>query len=197
VDNLSAEVRQKFEERLAQARAGSRPAFDQLILPFRLALLRLARQRRERRLQGKISDSDLFQIVSLQAFENLHEFEGNTYEEFGCWLLGIMDHTASYQNRRYHRPGRDIAREVPLDQVGDKLIARPAKSEDEEARQWVKAAVDKLPEKYREMLVWHYYEKKSFQEIANRVGGTADAAKHMCYRAVGRLGDELRRQRAG
>jgi RNA polymerase sigma factor (sigma-70 family) len=148
-------------------------------------------------LQAKISDSDLFQIASLQAFENLTQFRGNTLEEFGCWLLGIMDHTTAGQNRMYHRPGRDIFREVPLESVWDRLMARRAESEDDETSQRLRAALDKLPETYRKVLIWHYYEKKSHQEIGALTGVSADAAKHTCHRAVGKLGDELRKEREG
>jgi RNA polymerase sigma-70 factor (subfamily 1) len=194
VNGLPSKPRKNFEENLALARAGSRTAFDRLIMPYRVALRRLARERLEQRLQSKISDSDLFQIASLQAFENLGQFRGNTFEEFGSWVLVIMDHTVSSQNRRYHRPGRDIAREVPLETVRNRLLAKQAKSEEEEARQRLKAGLDKLPETHRKVLVWRYYEKKSYQEIGKLVGVSADAAKHLCYRALGRLGDEVRNQ---
>jgi RNA polymerase sigma-70 factor (ECF subfamily) len=197
MDDLSLEAGKSFQEKLALARAGSHEAFDQIILPFRVALRRMARERIERRLQAKISDSDLIQITNLQAFENLNQFRGNTLEEFGCWLLGIMNHTAASQHRRYHRPGRDISREVPLERVWEVLTTSLRESDNDEKCRRVKAALNKLPDVYRKVLVWHYYEKKSYQEIGNRVGVSADTAKHACYRAVGKLGNELRKQEAG
>ena len=139
------EPRRSFEENLALARAGSRPAFDRLVMPYRVALRRLARQQLERRLQAKVSDSDMFQIVSLQAFENLSQFRGNTHEEFRCWLLGIMDHTVAGQNRMYHRPGRDISREVSLETIRDRLMIRQAETEDDESRQRLKAGSTNCP----------------------------------------------------
>jgi RNA polymerase sigma-70 factor (ECF subfamily) len=157
----------------------------------------MARKRHERRLQAKFSHSDLLQITSLQAFENLHQFHGNTFEEFGCWLLGIMDHTVAGQNRKYHRPGRDITKEIPLETVWDRLTARQVVSENDETSQRLKAALDKLPETYRKLVVWHYYEKKSHQEIGNLIGASADAAKHTCHRAVGKLAFELCKEMEG
>src|SRR5207245_9704365 len=86
MSNISTDPQPRFEELLAQARAGSHEAYQALIDPFERVLRRRSRRRTERRLRGKISDSDLRQITYLQSFENITQFKGNTLEEFGCWL---------------------------------------------------------------------------------------------------------------
>ncbi len=193
----SAESQKRFEDRLARARAGSRTAFEQLILPFRVALQQHARERRERRLQSKISDSDLFQITTLKAFENLSQFRGNTLEEFGCWLLGIMDHTASSQSRMYHRPTRDVAREVALDKIKERLVTNQAAREGKEEFGLLSAALTRLPDPFRKILHWRYYENKSYKEIGDLIGLSPDAAKHACYRAKRKLVEEAHTQEKG
>lgn len=194
---ISADSQKRFVDRLARARAGSRTAFDQLILPFRVILLRHARERRERRLQSKFSDSDLFQETSLEAFENLRNFRGNTFEEFGRWLLGIMDHVASSQSRRYHRPTRDVAREVALEKVRERLAIRQAVWEEKEEIGQLSAALTQLPDPSRRILHWRYFENKSFKEIGDLIGLSADGAKHACYRAKKKLTEEAKTQEKG
>jgi DNA-directed RNA polymerase specialized sigma24 family protein len=50
-----------------------------------------------------------------------------------------------------------------LETVWDRLFAKGPRSEEDEACQLVKTALDKLPENYQKVLIWRYYEKKSFR----------------------------------
>jgi RNA polymerase sigma-70 factor (ECF subfamily) len=195
MDPLSAELQRLFVERLAKARAGSSEDFDELVRPFQVVLRRRARKRMERRLQAKFSVSDLFQTTTLKAFEDLHEFRGCTFAEFGEWLLGIMNHTISEQSRKYHRPSRDIAREIPLERMKSGLAFRGIVGDEDEQSGLLKQLLDHLPEPYRQILRLRYYENCSYEEIGQRIRRTADATKHLCYRAEQKLAEEWRKQK--
>lgn len=82
----NAESHQKFEDLLAKARCGSRQAFEELINPFECVLRCRAQRGMGRRLRPKISESDIRQLTYLQSFENLSQFQGNSFDEFACWL---------------------------------------------------------------------------------------------------------------
>jgi RNA polymerase sigma factor (sigma-70 family) len=193
---VSPEMQERFEARLAQARAGSSQAFDDLVLPFKIILRRYARKHLERRLQRKFSDSDLCQITLVKAFEDLHEFQGSTFEEFGNWLLGIMDHTISEQSRMYHRPTRDVAREISLEEIKDRLpIQQEASDEENERSSLLKRALQflpLLPTLYRKVIDWRFFKNRSYKAIGRHLGLSADAAKHLCYRALEMLRKKLR-----
>jgi RNA polymerase sigma factor (sigma-70 family) len=193
VDGFSSHSQEWFETRLTQARAGSRKAFEQITLPFRVLLRMRAREHLERRLQGKVSDSDLFQITSLKAFESLGEFRGSTSEEFGSWLLSIMDHTALAQSRMYHRPTRDVAREISIEKVRKRLAMRQSAREEEERSSLVNFVLSKLPDQYRTIIQWRFYENLSYEVIGDRLTVSPDAARHLCHRAIKKLGAEARK----
>jgi RNA polymerase sigma factor (sigma-70 family) len=183
---LSPEEEQRFQEFLAQARAGSRQAFQELIRPFQQVLRFRARRSMQRRLKGKISDSDLCQITYLKSFENLNQFQGNTAEEFSCWLLGILDHVRQKEQEAFHRQARDICREMPLWRVEKELVNGPFPPADEQDS-FRLAAWRELPYEYQKVIRWRYRDKCSFDEIGHRLGRSADAAKHLFYRAMREL----------
>jgi RNA polymerase sigma-70 factor (ECF subfamily) len=181
------EDEQKFAELLAQARADSRQAYQQLILPFERLLRYQARRHMRRRLQAKVSASDFIQKTYLKAFESLDQFHGNTYEEFAHWLLGIMDHVADDERRDYYSASRDVSREVPLEKVEGKLVTDPSREAAGESFPSLRVAFRELPYEYQKVIHWRYDDECSFDEIGHRLGRSTDAAKHLFYRALREL----------
>jgi RNA polymerase sigma-70 factor (ECF subfamily) len=53
------------------------------------------------------------------------------------------------------------------------------------------AAIAGLPEHYRQVVVWHHREGATFEEIADRLETTAEAARKVWVRALVRLRDAL------
>ena len=53
------------------------------------------------------------------------------------------------------------------------------------------AAMQRLPEDYRRLLVLRYQEEKSFEEIGQLMGRTANAVRKLWGRAIERLQAEL------
>jgi RNA polymerase sigma-70 factor (ECF subfamily) len=191
----SAEKQRSFEELLAQARSGSRKAFQELVEPFARALRLRAQRRMERRLQGKLSGSDLRQLTYLESFENLNHFQGNTFEEFGSWLLRIMDRTCNIQTQAFHRKARDVSREVPLEDVKKELVTGQSGINEDKRIRPFEVAWRELPYRYQQVIHWRYYEKYTHEEIGGRLGLTADAAKHLYRRAVRKLVDKVEKHK--
>ena len=52
-------------------------------------------------------------------------------------------------------------------------------------------ALLRLPEHYQEVVAWHQRERLTFEEIGRRRGISAEAARKLWMRALGRLRKEL------
>jgi RNA polymerase sigma-70 factor (ECF subfamily) len=188
-----AKTRRIFEELLAQARAGSRRAFQELIEPFDQVIRFRARRRLAFRLRRKLNDSDVCQITYLKSFEHLHQFQGNTFEEFGCWLLGITDRVCQRVHQAYYCQARDIRREVPLENAEMKLTTNDSANGHDERNRRFEISLRELPARYREVIRLHYWEKCSHEEIGQRLGVSPNAAKHLHRRAMRKLADGAER----
>ncbi len=71
-------------------------------------------------------------------------------------------------------------------------IRRPAaNSPGSSARERCLAAMDRLPDHYREVVIWHHRERLPFEEIGRRRGISAEATRKLWTRALGRLRQEL------
>ena len=53
------------------------------------------------------------------------------------------------------------------------------------------AALERLPENYRRVVVWYQYERLTFDEIGRRLDRTAEAARKLWSRALVRLTEEI------
>ena len=52
-------------------------------------------------------------------------------------------------------------------------------------------ALERLPEAYRRVVLLRYREERSFEEIAQRIGRSANAVRQLWLRAIVRLQQEL------
>jgi RNA polymerase sigma factor (sigma-70 family) len=55
----------------------------------------------------------------------------------------------------------------------------------------VRQALQRLPEDYRRVLLWHYQEQRSFDEIGGLLGRTPNAARKLFARALERFQEEM------
>jgi RNA polymerase sigma factor (sigma-70 family) len=55
----------------------------------------------------------------------------------------------------------------------------------------LREAMMNLPENYRRAIQWHHEERLTFEEIAGRLGGSAEAARKVWGRALVRLREAL------
>ena len=53
------------------------------------------------------------------------------------------------------------------------------------------AALGRIPEDYRRVVVWHQYDRLTFEEIGERLGRSAEAIRKLWSRALIRLTEEL------
>lgn len=202
----SSEIHQarnaSIEGMIQSAQSGTDADLGALVETYRDYLLSLARHRLSRDISGKIAPSDLVQETMLQASQNFRQFRGTTEEELRQWLQTIILRNVIDTHRHFRRTGkRDLAREIPLDQLNDKLSqtrvlegreespsARLRRSESAKA---LEKAMSRLSEEYQIVIRQRSFEKRGFDEIGERLNRSADAARKLWARAVEKLAQEL------
>jgi RNA polymerase sigma-70 factor (ECF subfamily) len=182
-----------------------REALVTIIESCRSYLLLVAERALAPDLKAKEGASDLVQEAIVEAQREAGRWTGRAEatDELRAWLRRFLMHKIAHAARRYRRTGkRGIAREVPLAMVeADPLIAetlvanqtsvgtRAARREEEAALQ---AALDRLPERMRQAVLWRHNEDCSFDEIGRRLGCSNVAARKLWLKALQQLQAELR-----
>jgi RNA polymerase sigma-70 factor, ECF subfamily len=191
---------QRIDEWIEAARGGSVEAFGQLIETCRSYLLSVANRELSLELRAKLGASDLVQETACEAQQCFHQFSGLHRDEFLGWVRTILLNNLSNVRRAYQDTAkRQLSRELSLDDsnVGLKqgLPALQLAPDDEtvvkEQARLVQAAIERLPEPFRNVIYLRHREHCSFAEIAGRCDRTVDAARKLWQRAVERLAEEL------
>jgi RNA polymerase sigma-70 factor (ECF subfamily) len=188
------------EQLLHQAKAGDDPALGRLLELYRAYLAVLARVQIGRRLQGKVDASDLVQEAFLGAYRDFPQFRGTTEKEFLGWLRQILASLLANLVRHYQgTQRRDVRLErqlvLELDQSSqalDRGLVAPQSSPSQQAIRreqsvLLAAALGRMPQEWRELLILRHLEGLSFPEVARRMGRTVDSVKKQWPRALASL----------
>jgi RNA polymerase sigma-70 factor (ECF subfamily) len=187
---------------LPAARAGSPEALGQALEACRDYLLRIAQRELGPDLQAKGGASDLVQVTVLDAIRDFAHFHGNTDTELLQWLRRLLRNNLADFTRQYRDTAkRQIGQEVRLEggdssaeRGGGLAAAWPSPSGEAMANEQAEAirrAVERLPDDYRRVLVLRYQDERSFDEIGDLLGLTANAARKLLLRAVERVQRDL------
>jgi RNA polymerase sigma-70 factor (ECF subfamily) len=193
-----------FEIVLGRARAADdEPGAEvrgRLLEQYRPYLTLLARVQIGRRLQGKVDAADLVQETFLEAHRHFGNFRGGTEAELTSWLRQILAGTLAHLLRHYlGTQRRDIRLERELADDLDRSsaafvggLAAPGSSPSQRASRreqavLLAAALERLPDDYREVLVLRHLEGLTFPEVARRMGRTVDSVEKLWVRALPRL----------
>ncbi len=156
------------------------------------------------RFRAKFDPSDVVQQTLLEACRDLPRFRGETEADLMAWLRGILGHVLAHEVRRFAgTQGRDLRREVSLDQVLDEssrrlgeILAAPGSSpsvqagrHEEELR--LAEALARLPEEYREVILLRNLESLPHEEVARRMNRSVGSTRMLWMRALSRLRREL------
>lgn len=171
---------------LAGLRAGEAAAYESLVRHHGPRLLAVARRllRREEDAQDAVQDA------FLAAFKAVAAFEGQS--SLGTWLHRITVNAALMKLRAgRRRPELALEDLLPaFDELGEHVrevrdwSAQPDALLDREAlRRRVRACIDRLPERYRTVLVLREVEELSTAETAALLGVSEGAVKVRAHRA--------------
>jgi len=155
------------------------------------------------RQQGE--SSDYLHDAVLDFLRNAPRFPVRDAEQFRGLLARVTENTLRDRNDWFRARRRDLARNASL--PGDSVLSldpgllqssTPSRAAARtEVRDWVRLGLELLDAEDRRILVAREYDNRSFVEIGEDLGMTANAARMRWTRAVARLADVLRSLRGG
>lgn len=172
---------------VASAAAGDDHAFEQIVARYEHRVFRLAC-----RLTSDTDAPDVLQETFLQAYRNLRSFRGDS--RFGTWLYRIATNAALMHRRaRARRPtdsldaflprfdpqGMHVSTpaELQVAAIADELLDRKFLAEK------ARAAIQDLPDLYRDAFVLKDLEELSTDEVAQVLGIEPAAVRQRVHRA--------------
>ncbi len=171
---------------VARLCAGDRASYEQLVTTYGGRMLAVAR----RLVRNEEDARDSVQDAFLQAFRSIEKFEGRS--SLGSWLHRIVVNAALMRIRarsrrredslddllpQFDADGNRIAPETELVVSLEKLL------ESREVIEFVRRAIDQLPEGYRNVLLIRDIEGYDTKETAALLGLTPGAVKVRLHRA--------------
>jgi len=183
------------------ARSGDAQVLGRLLDSCGDYLSLVARSELSADLAAKISASDLVQETFLGAHRDFARFRGRTEAELRAWLRGILLHNLGRLRRHYRDTGkRQVRRESAIDQRGapgpwpvlaDDDTTPATRALNRERVEAVLAALQRLPEPHRSVVIWHQCEGETFEAIGRRLGRSDEATRKLWARALIRLTEDL------
>jgi RNA polymerase sigma-70 factor (ECF subfamily) len=186
-----------------RARHGSRSSLGHLLQQYRNYLVVLAATQIERRLQPRVSPSDVVQETMLRAHKNFGQFRGTTEQELLAWLRQILvNNLAKFVEQHMLAARRDVRREVSIERLGAALEqstiqlaallpdAEKTPSMAVEQREEAVVLADRLsqlPADYREVLVLRNLQGLPFEEVAAKIERSVGATRMLWLRAIEKL----------
>ena len=198
------QIRSKVDEWVEGAANGDEAARQRLLGFCRPILRRMVAGRLDKRLAARVDPSDVVQETMIDADRKLARFLRQPTVPLLVWLRKIAAERV-IDSHRLHLGSqcRSVIREYRESQPFDgsppeliELIAKGTTSPSgelmrEEEIERVRAAVDGLPERYREVLVMRHFDQMEPDEIAQVLGISPGAVRARIFRALLRLRETL------
>lgn len=170
------------DELLRKIHAGDRAVFSSLVREHQRSVFFTAMRLSS---GDEASARDIVQKAFLQAWTHRENFRGQA--SFKTWLLRITTNVAKNEQRRAWRrreftPGEgteeDFEPLTPEAETSFDVLAS------KRAREFLRDAVESLPQRQREIALLRIYEDLSFVEVAECCGTSANNAKVSFHHAV-------------
>ncbi len=181
------------EELIGRVRAGSdAAAFEALVHRYEHELFSYLR----RYLGSAEMAEDVFQATFLQVHLKRENFEDG--RRFRPWLYTIATNQAidaQRRNRRHrmvsldHRTGGDDDVGSLVDMLSGREQTADKKMEDEEAKHWVRTAVEELPDPLKSALLLVYHQGMKYREAADVLGIPVGTVKSRLHAALLKLNE--------
>jgi RNA polymerase sigma-70 factor (ECF subfamily) len=194
---------EEHTEGLVRIAAGGDPeAYSRLFHRLRGRLEVWISIRMGKLLASRLTVDDVLQETFLEAFRSISRFRDQGPGSFQRWMFSVAENRLRDMHKFHTAGKRDVSREAKAparkDEERDLLkqleATGPSPSaglHDEEARSRLAAAIGRLPESLREVLVFRALEERTYAEIAETLGKPQTTVRVMFCRALKVLKDEL------
>ncbi|MDA8743892.1 sigma-70 family RNA polymerase sigma factor [Rubripirellula amarantea] len=194
------------EERLdlfRRAISGDTESLDRLLASFSGYLHVLSRTHLDKRIQHRVSPSDVVQETLMEAHRDIANFHGLELHEFTGWLRQVLVHNIANAvgthmlaaKRSVHREQLVGSLSASVDHSHQRLSALAAdayrspasEAGHQETLSELAAALEQLPSDYRTVIVLRHLEGLDFAEVADRMERTSGAVRMLWLRAIEHL----------
>ena len=174
------------EQLLAQAAAGDRRAFEEIVARYRPRVTQFVR--------WNLADThlveDITQEVFLQAFQSAGTFRGES--SFRTWLYGLARNTCRHHYRQRARCAEDAAGDDTLRHIPDTGADPLSQLQQAEVASAVREAVERLPTGQRLVLLLRDWEDLSYAQISEVLGIPVGTVRSRIHNARARVAEVLR-----
>lgn len=184
-----------LEPLVEAATAGDPQALDDLVARYLPRLHAYIRLRMNAPLRAREASVDIVQSVCREVLEEREKFVYQGEGPLMGWLLTTALNKLRERARFVGRQKRDVGRETPEDFVDPVVYAslvtpsRDAIGREEIER--LEAALDRLPDDYREVVVLARIVGMPHRDISVHMGRTGAATRNLLGRALTKLMQEL------
>ena len=189
------------DELLDRVADGDRDARSDLLERHRRRLKRMISLRMDPRLAARLDASDIVQETLTEASRRLERYLRDRPVPFYPWLRQLAWDRLVEQHRRHLRARRRSVLREQADffrlsaesaaRLAERLLTSGqgpgSRMQQQELHRQVRAALERLPDADREVLVLRYLEQLSAREVGAVLGLSEEAAKKRALRALKRL----------
>jgi RNA polymerase sigma-70 factor (ECF subfamily) len=182
-----------FAQFIRRIRAGDPSAAEELVRLYEpVVLMEVRSNLKDPRLRRLLDSRDIMQSVFASLFVRVAagQFELNKPENLAGLLVVMVRNTVAYHARRQSTQKRGGGRIIGLDPTHEAVADEPSPSEVFEGKELLDEFRRRLSPEERQLAELRG-EGYGWAEIADRVGGTAQARRVQFSRAVDRVADQL------
>ena len=179
---------------------GDQAAFAQLVHRYERPLYSYL----NRYLGDATAAEDVFQQTFVQLLRKSETFEEG--RKFRPWLYSVATHLAIDAMRRAGRQraqslerkgnspdGEDEGQSDLRSLLEDDTPSPLAQLEERERRDWVRKAIDELPDELRSIVILNFYQGMKYREVADALGIPLGTVKSRLHKAVALLNKAWKR----
>lgn len=134
---------------------------------------------------------DLTQETFYQTYVSLHRFKGGS--DMFTFIAAIGKHTYYKHLRKNKHSANSVSLSDVEELFGDADVCNPEYIYEKAAiNSNVRELIDKIPQKYRDVIIYRIYADMSFAQIAAALSITENSAKVIFFRAKKMLLEELK-----
>lgn len=181
-----------IKKRISQVLTGDQNAFGEIVELYKDKVFQIC----FRMLGNRHEAEDIAQEAFVRAFINIHSF--NIQMKFSTWLYRITTNLCIDRLRKkkpdYHLDAEVAGTEglTMYSQIAADMMLPEKELEVLELQEYIQAALLKLPEKYRSVIVLKYIEELSLKEISEILDLPVGTVKTRIHRGREALRKQLR-----